>query len=81
MKIQPILDNIKQFFQVILRIFILNILGFYRIYREIMGFYKSSRKFQETNEIFLVKSFTFVHFHSFAIYFLIFDFVFSDFEI
>ncbi len=30
-EIQPILDNIRQFFQVILTIFILKILGFYRI--------------------------------------------------
>ncbi len=69
-KIQPILDNIRQFFQVILTIFTLNI-------SEIMRFYKSLQKFMifhETNKIFLVKSFTFVHFCSFAMYFVDFRF-------
>jgi hypothetical protein len=49
-EIKPILDNIRQFFQVILMIFTLNNLGFYTIYWEIMRFYKSLRKSMKVNE-------------------------------
>ncbi len=48
-----------------------------------MRYYKSLQKFtifHKTNEIFMVKSFTFVHFHSFMIYFVDFAFAISDFD-
>ncbi len=71
-EIQPILDNISQFFQVILTIFASNILGFYRIEQEIMRFYKSLQRLMIAMifyNIFSVKSLTFVPFRSIAMYY------------
>ncbi len=50
-EIQPILDNIWQFFQVILTIFTSNISGFYRIYWEIMRFLWKFTKVDESYNI------------------------------